>query len=155
MKKNCCTECFEIFNESFSHYEIKNAVSEKNQSFKIESTYKSVCCIKVDGGLIHRNSTQRKCDFLFVIDENNTKKYLFVELKGGSVSGEEAVKQLVSTIDYFRTKYGVPSKSDTVLGFVIGGSVTVGMAKWRKIIMKTYGGELIHISGHKQSCEFK
>ena len=154
MKKNCCAECFKIFNESFSHYELKNAVSENNQSFKIGPIYKSVCCIKVDGGLIPKNNTQRRCDFLFVIDEAKTKKYLFVELKGGSVSGEDAVKQLVSTIDYFRTKYGGPSKSDIVLGFVIGGSVTVGMAKWRKFFMKNYGKELIHISGHDKSYKF-
>ena len=149
MSKDLCTECFEIFNENPSFYTKKYSASENNSSLKINSKYKSICCIKIG-----KNKTERRCDYLFVIKEVNVKIFLFVELKGGGINGEDAAEQLISTIEFFKSIYGVPSKVDKIVGLVVGGKATGKMIQAKDSFKKKYGGELIHKSGHKQSYEY-
>lgn len=154
MKKDLCQECFELFNEDFNCYTSTKSVSERRQVFRVNSKHKSVCCIKIDGGIIAKDSYEERCDCLFVIKQNKERWFLFVELKGGSVSADKGVSQLVNTIEYFKTKYLRPSQTDKILGFIIGGEVTESMAKLKKEFIKRYKGELIHKAGNKQTYEF-
>ncbi len=155
MSTDLFTECFEIFNEGKSFYEKRSSASENSSSVRVNSKYKTVCRIKVDKGIVKKEDTgQDRCDFLFVIKELDSKLFLFVELKGGGINGEDAAEQLTNTIDFFIKKYGSPSQDDKIIGLVVGGRATVRMIEIKDRFKKKYGGELIHKSGHKQSYEF-
>ncbi len=155
MSKNLCREYFEIFNEDFSSYTSTKSISERSQVFRINAKHKSVCCIRIDGGIIPKDSIQERCDFLFIVDQGGERCFLFVELKGGGVSADKGVRQLINTIEYFKNTYKVPSQTDKVLGFIVGGESTNAMAKLKTNFLKKYRGPLIHKSGNKQVIEYQ
>lgn len=155
MARNICDEYFKLFNEDRDHYTPTTSASERRQVFKVNIKYKAVCCcIKVDGGIIPKGGDKERCDYLFVIEQDEENWYLFVELKGGGVSAEKCVNQLISSIEHFRSEYKVPSANDKILGFIVGGDSTDRMTRLKEDFLKKYGGKLIHKSGSKQSYEF-
>ncbi len=155
MVRDICEECFGIFNENRDCYLPATSASERRQVFKVNTKYKSVCCcIKIDRCIIPKDSNDERCDYLFVIKQGEERWYLFVELKGGGVSAEKCVNQLINTIEHFKTKYKVPSHNDKIMGFIVGGDSTDKMTRLKEDFLKKYKGRLIHKSGSKQSYEF-
>jgi len=55
--------------------------------------------ITVDKCLVPETSSEKRCDFMFEIDEPITQ-VIYLELKGGHI--EEAVKQLTVTLNNFK-----------------------------------------------------
>lgn len=155
MARDICDEFFELFNKDRDCYALTTSASERRQVFKVNSKYKSACCcIKVDGGIIPKDSKSERCDYLFVIKQKEEYWYLFVELKGGGISAEKCVKQLINTIEHFKSEYKVPSHADKIMGFIVGGDSTGKMTRLKEDFLKKYKGRLIHKSGSKQSYEF-
>lgn len=155
MAKNICETYYELFNEDRDCYTLNTSASERRQVFKVSTKYKSVCCcIKIDGGIIPKSKNKERCDYLFVIEQDEGNWYLFVELKGGGASAEKCVNQLISSIEHFRSEYKIPSHKDKILGFIVGGDSTGRMTKLKEDFLKKYGGKLIHKSGSKQTYEY-
>jgi hypothetical protein len=155
MGKDICQEYFDLFNEDRNCYTPATSASERRQVFKVNAKYKSLCCcIKVDGCIIPKDNKDERCDYLFIIKHDRENWYLFVELKGGGVSAEKCVKQLINTIEHFKNKYKVPSNKDKIMGFIVGGDSTAKMTRLKEDFLKKYKGNLIHKSGNKQSYEF-
>lgn len=77
-------------------------VSENKSSFTIENKSElTIEKIKVDGGLIKKDETKRRCDYLFVIhpaeaDKKKKQRAWYVELKGTDIKG--ATEQLAATL---------------------------------------------------------
>ncbi|WP_446808369.1 hypothetical protein ACH50O_13815 [Methylomonas sp. 2BW1-5-20] len=78
--------------------------SEKGRSFELQSpkNWQSEK-IKIDGGLISGNETE-KCDYAITVKNNLDNKYLFfIELKGHDLM--KAISQLESTINQLITHF--------------------------------------------------
>jgi len=155
MARDICEECYKFFKENRDCFTPNTSASERRQVFKVNAKYKSLCCcIKVDGCIIPKDNKDERCDYLFIIKQDEGDWYLFVELKGGGVSAEKGARQLIDTIEYFKSKYKIPSHNDKILGFIVGGDSTDKMTKLKEDFLKKFKGKLIHKSGSKQSYEF-
>lgn len=61
-----------------------------------------VSLFHMDGGIIRDETEVLRCDFLYVIDDEDCPTAIFVELKGKDIG--HAVKQLKSSIDMYGAK---------------------------------------------------
>lgn len=85
---------------------MSSCVCEENgKKFRLEYPDNWKCeRVRIDGKILNEQYI-RKCDYAFLLsDQNNKKKWLFyVELKG--VDLKEAIKQLESTVKTLRDQY--------------------------------------------------
>ncbi len=116
----CCNKIQDVFKpvrkECFSN---KTSAKEKNRTFTIDkrkSPNEQFCRIEVDNCLI-KDSTIRKCDFVFVRSINND--HYFVELKGSDT--EHALKQLENTIKYFKKQSDL--KKNQIFAYIVSSRV--------------------------------
>lgn len=58
--------------------------------------------VKVDKCFPHEPG-EKRCDYLMVIDTNNIKRAIFIELKGGALT--EALKQIYQSINYLKDEF--------------------------------------------------
>jgi len=74
-------------------------VSEKKRAFRLKNPKQEYLNkIIVDGCLFDKNSSERRCDFLFeILGEKTFTKVIYVELKGKNIA--HAYEQLTSTIN--------------------------------------------------------
>ena len=94
-------------------------VEENKRKFTIKWERKgerTICKIKVDGCLIP-DQTKNKCDFAFLICPE--RHFLFVELKGTDI--EHGIKQLLDTINFFRSKTAIPKGN--VTAYIVSSAV--------------------------------
>lgn len=76
--------------ENGRKYELNN-----NSAFQIQKVIVNKC--------IEQQIGEKRCDFLFSINNDDLKRVIFVELKGGALS--KAVKQLYETINFLKVEF--------------------------------------------------
>lgn len=111
-----CDKLRELLGGSAECYSVAGSASEngKRISFRKPANV-SICRVKVDGCLITDNN-QRKCDYLFGVDN---KQYFLVELKGQDLG--TAVDQITNTFRIVDTK--IKSGAGSYTGIVVSSSV--------------------------------
>lgn len=100
MKSNDLKKVFIGFEECFSN---KTKAEENNITFEIikkENT--KVCRIKTDNCLI-QSKVEKKCDYVFFVNNEKIKEFYFVELKRPD-DIKTAFEQIVCTINFFISK---------------------------------------------------
>jgi hypothetical protein len=94
-----------ILDKCVIHHDIRNecVASEKKKVYKLinDSNFK-IRKIKVDKCL-PQNEGEKRCDYLMSIEEKDTKRVFFIELKGERLI--DAVKQIYSTIIYLKDEF--------------------------------------------------
>lgn len=74
--------------------------SESGKMYKLENESRfKIKKVKVDG-CFAQNAGEQRCDYLFVIDNEETKRAIFVELKGGDLV--KALQQVFSTVTFIK-----------------------------------------------------
>lgn len=118
---NCCT--------------VSKVASENGKRFEIIKN-ENFTRIRIDACLITSQEIE-KCDFGFVRHSN--EEFYFVELKGSDI--EKALRQIVSTINYFNNNFvNIPQHKR--LGFIVSSKVPsagTDINKLKQIFAKNYG----------------
>jgi hypothetical protein len=117
--------------------------SQKGKTYRLINNSESLIRqYEVDPCLIP-SGTQKKCDYLFLINKDISEYAYFVELKGTEVS--EAIKQISNSIDFLR-----PSIQDhRIFARIVGKHLTPNIKSRRASLdekLKRFGGDLKIVS---------
>lgn len=106
-------------------------VSERGKTFRIRNNDKSrVIIVQVDGCMMKQIEA---CDYLFDVAKNNTIYY--VELKGKNI--EKAVKQLLSTMRFFKSTHQDKSKEFHIVASRVPGTTAQNQKLLREFRSET------------------
>lgn len=93
-KKNCLI---------YRDYRKKAVCAEKKKRYNlINDKNQMIALYHVDGGMIFDEENVRKCDFLYIVYDQDNPTAVFVELKGGDIV--HAIQQLTSSIALYGTE---------------------------------------------------
>lgn len=103
---------------------------ENNKSFVVKnSSRKNIQVCRVDGCLVTGDHS-RKCDFMFVLDMDNPKKIVLVEMKG--TDHIRAIEQLVAAAEQLDLK----SKGILLESYIVGSPNPKVQTKFQKELLK-------------------
>ncbi len=77
--------------------------SENKKVYRIENSSNYTIRKVVVDGCLNQKAAEKRCDFLFSIDNDDLQRVIFVELKGGALS--KALEQLLETIQYLKNEF--------------------------------------------------
>ena len=118
-------------------------VSEKGKTFRLKNdTQHKITVFKVDACLI-KDNTEKKCDFLFVVDKKQECHAYFVELKGTDLAG--AILQVSNSINILYKSL----HEHKIYARIVGKRVTPAIKSRRAKLderLKQFGGNLKIVS---------
>ena len=132
--------------KTYSGDKKNHAVSEKGKSFRLinDSGFKFVV-YKVDSCLIKDNN-EKKCDYLFIIDDKQECLAFFVELKGTGLTN--AIHQILNSIDILYKSL----HEHKIFARIVGKRVTPNIKSRRARLdekLKRFGGNLKIVSAEE------
>lgn len=91
--------------EFIQHSEISSnkiiECKEKGSTFYLHTGNASFAKVKIDGGVVAKNTSELRCDYLIIKQEIEDIE-IFVELKGNKIT--KATKQLIASYDKYANK---------------------------------------------------
>ena len=127
------TDSFNIrLNKSKCYCSSRLTVRERKSKFSILcDNYKLVDKYKIDG-YFDNDTSHKKCDYLFLFNNNKAQIIIFVELKGKDI--EQAVHQLDTTISIFEKEhFFLKKKKFALIGAIVSTGYPADDVSFRKL----------------------